>query len=87
MSSFDSGVSAYITGECVVTVHFPVSHRGEADISCYQCPYFRRNYQTCGINGAICEYPSRYVGSQCPLEMTDETSENLSEKEIRNAEV
>lgn len=69
MPDFESGVASYITGTAQIKVHFPVDARGNADINCYQCYYFRRNYQTCGINGAICEYPQKYVGSNCPLEV------------------
>lgn len=78
MPTFESGVYAYIHGEYTVKVHFPVNHRGEADISCYQCQYFRRNYQTCGLNNTICEYPSKYVGSQCPLKITETTEREKS---------
>jgi len=67
MANFDSGVAEYIHANAEVTVHFPVDGRGNADVCCYQCKYFRRNYQTCGLNGAICEYPQKYVGSECPL--------------------
>lgn len=79
MPVFQSGVDAYIHATCTINVHFPVNHRGEADISCYQCQYFRRNYQTCGINNAICEYPAKYVGSRCPLELKETVK--ISEKE------
>ena len=81
MPTFESGVSAYVHAECVVKVHFPINHRGEADISCYQCNYFRRNYQMCGLNNSICEYPSKYVGSQCPLNITETTERNRKDEE------
>jgi hypothetical protein len=81
MADFESGVSSYVMAEATVTVAFPVDHRGNADISCYQCYYFRRNYQTCGLNGEICQYPNRYVGSLCPLKLKNEnkTEENTNE--------
>ena len=80
MADFESGVFGYVTGEATVTVNFPVDKRGVADVSCNQCDYFRRNYRKCGINGAICEYPDKYVGSRCPLHI-----KNIdTEKEINN---
>jgi hypothetical protein len=79
MANFDSGVKSYIRAKATVEVSFPVDFRDNADISCYQCYYFRRNYQTCGLNGQICEYPSKYVGSYCPLEIIEKTEENTNE--------
>lgn len=69
MARFESGVSGYVKGTATITVAFPIDERGIADISCYQCPYFRRNYQSCGLNNNICQYPNKYVGTHCPLEM------------------
>ncbi len=63
----ESGVLGYITGTATVTVHFPVDLSGHADICCRQCWYYRKTYSTCGINGQVCEYPDRYIGSRCPL--------------------
>ena len=53
MHDFESGVASYIHGQATVDVFFPVDKRGDADVCCYQCYYFRRNYQTCGLNGEI----------------------------------
>ena len=36
--SFEDGVRKYITGYALIEVHFPVDDRGNADISCRQCP-------------------------------------------------
>lgn len=63
----ESGVQGYITGTTTIDVHFPVDLKGNADINCRQCWYFRRTYSTCGLNGAVCEYPDKYIGSRCPL--------------------
>ena len=71
MADFDSGVSAYIHAQATVDVYFPVDWRGNADICCDQCVYFRRNYKTCGLNGEVCQYPSNYVGASCPLTPTE----------------
>lgn len=64
----ESGVSGYITGSTTIEVHFPIDLNGKVDICCRQCWYFRHNYSTCGLNGCVCEYPNKYVGSQCPLD-------------------
>lgn len=80
---FDSGVADYVHAYAVVKVNFPIDHRGNADVSCYQCPFFRRNYSTCGLNGAICQYPQRYVGADCPLNIEEnETKITNMEDEI-----
>jgi hypothetical protein len=68
MANFESGVSRYVIGRYTVEVGFPVDFKGNADISCKQCPYFRRTYSTCGLNGTVCAYPDKYVGDHCPLE-------------------
>lgn len=71
MASFDSGVAKYIHATATIKVAFPVDFKGNADISCYQCFFFRKNYRTCGLNGEICEYPEKFVGSHCPLEVLE----------------
>lgn len=72
MASFESGVASYIHAQAKVDVFFPVDAIGNADISCSQCFYFRRNYKTCGLNGEVCQYPEKYVGASCPLEEVGE---------------
>ena len=72
MANFDSGVASYIHAQAKVDVFFPVDRRGNADISCNQCFYFRRSYKTCGLNGEVCQYPEKYVGASCPLEEMEE---------------
>ena len=81
MARFESGVKDYIHARATVEVLFPVDWRGQADISCNQCFYFRRNYQTCGLNGEVCQYPNKYVGDACPLEPYEETNNNMEECE------
>lgn len=68
----ESGVSGYINGYATVEVHFPVDLKGNADVNCRQCWYFRRTYSTCGLNGEVCEYPDKYIGSKCPLKFGEE---------------
>ena len=73
MANFESGVTRYIIGKYTVTNHFPVDKKGNADICCTQCFYFREASRRCGLTGEISEYPSKYVGSCCPLEMEDDS--------------
>ena len=60
-------------------VFFPVDFKGNADISCSQCYYFRKNYSTCGLNGEVCQYPNKYVGGSCPLHPVEENNNNNME--------
>ena len=71
MSRFESGVSSYVHAAATVTVHFPVDNKGNAEINCAQCFFFREASRRCGLTGEISEYPSKYVGSKCPLEVID----------------
>ena len=73
MSSFESGVAKYIKGRATVEVSFPVDFRGNADSSCSQCFFFREASRRCGLNGLVSQYPNKYVGDGCPLEMMEET--------------
>ena len=68
---FDSGVADYVRAYAVVRVAFPIDDKGIADVNCYQCPFFRRSYSTCGLNGSVCQYPSKYVGDNCPLDIEE----------------
>lgn len=72
MANFESGVASYIHAQAKVDVFFPVDARGNADISCNQCYYFRRSYRTCGLNGEVCQFPDKYVGASCPLKQVEE---------------
>lgn len=75
MANFDSGVKAYITGECTVKVHFPIDFKDNADVSCYQCKFFSRASGICYLTKEISEYPQRYVSSKCPLTFSGEIKE------------
>jgi hypothetical protein len=46
--------------------------RGNPDICCRQCYYFRTSSSSCALNGEICQYPNKYVGASCPLERVEE---------------
>ena len=63
----ESGVSRYIKASATVTQFFPVDLKGNPDINCMQCRFFRRASQKCSLNDEICEYPQKYIGSRCPL--------------------
>ena len=71
MANFESGVSKYIKATATVEVGFPVDNRGNADISCHQCEFFSRQSGICQLTKKISEYPQRYVGSHCPLNIID----------------
>ena len=69
MSNFESGVASYIKARAVVEVNFPVDRKGNADVSCNQCFFFREASRRCGLTGMISQYPTKYVGDSCPLEV------------------
>lgn len=72
MSDFETGVKSYIQGECKISVHFPIDWKDNADVSCYQCKMFSRNNGICQLTKEISEYPTKYIGSNCPLEFSGE---------------
>lgn len=74
MPNFDSGVTGYVVGEYTVRVYFPIDNKGEPDISCKQCPYYRISSRTCALNGEVVAYPEKFVGQKCPLECKEEGS-------------
>ena len=80
MASFDDGIKEYIHAQATVDVFFPVNHRGEPDISCNQCFFFRRSYQTCGLNGEVCQYPTKFVGGFCPLTPVNEEENDATDQ-------
>ena len=73
MQNFDSGVSRYIVGTCTVEVNFPVDFRGNPYVNCSQCAYWSRNSVRCRLNGAVTEFPEKYIGSRCPLKFPENT--------------
>ena len=76
MSKFESGVKSYIDGTATVTIHFPVDMQGKAHINCYQCKLFSRNNGVCQLTKEVSEYPSMYVGSNCPLDILNGRKED-----------
>lgn len=75
MANFENGIADYVHATAVVDVFFPVDFKGNAAICCDQCYYYRRTYQTCGLNGEVCQYPSKFVGGSCPLKPADDKIE------------
>lgn len=72
MANFDTGVSRYVKTRAVVEVGFPVDWRGSVEIACKHCPYYVRATQKCALNQAVVNYPEKFVGSECPLEIVEE---------------
>lgn len=72
MANFDSGVSRYIKTVAVVEVGFPVDHRGSTEIACRHCKFFVNSTRRCALTQQVVNYPEKYVGSECPLEIIDE---------------
>lgn len=77
MANFDSGVSSYIIGTCLIKVGFPVDNRARADVSCYQCPYYSRNSNMCQLNKEFVHYPQNHIGYKCPLNIEGEVEEDV----------
>ena len=75
MADFSSGVKAYITGKCEIQIHFPIDWKDNADVNCYQCKMFSRNTGVCQLTKEISEYPTKYIGSKCPLNFDGEIKE------------
>lgn len=69
MANFESGVKSFIRGKTETIVDFPVDFKGKADISCKQCPHLSSNERMCQLNKQPVQYPSRFVGYYCPLEI------------------
>lgn len=75
MANFDTGVSKYIKTRAVVETYFPVDWRGSVEIACKHCNYFVRANQRCGLTQQVVNFPERYVGECCPLEVIEENEE------------
>lgn len=77
--NFDDGIRGYIVGECTVQVHFPVNWNECADVTCQMCKFFSRASGICYLTKEISEYPTRYIGSHCPLNFTGEIVKSKQE--------
>ena len=71
MANFENGVKEYIMASSKVTVGFPVDFRGNPSINCYMCKFFSRSSGICYLTKEVSEYPEKYVGSKCPLELCE----------------
>lgn len=69
MAKFENGISGYIKATYTATIYFPVDNQGKAHICCEQCYYFNSNTNRCRLNGEVCQFPNKFVGGSCPLEM------------------
>lgn len=72
MANFESGVKGYVKGYAVVQVGFPIDWHGKAEIACKHCNFFIRATQRCALNQEVVNFPEKYVGSACPLEIIEE---------------
>lgn len=68
---FESGVASYVIGRCEVFNAFPVDAKGNVEISCVMCKFYRVTSRSCSLNNAICEYPTKFVSSKCPLRLDE----------------
>lgn len=80
MANFDDGVKAFVIGECTIKVHFPIDWRDNADVNCYQCKFFSRTSGLCQLTKEISEYPTKFIGSHCPLSFSGEIQEKSNEQ-------
>lgn len=69
MANFESGVKSFIEGKAEIIVKFPIDFKDRADISCKQCPYLSSNERMCQLNKQPVQYPTRFVGTYCPLKI------------------
>lgn len=71
MSSFDSGVKGYIFGTVTIHVGFPIDWHGVPHISCTQCQFYSPSSRRCQVNKEVINFPEKYVGDKCPLEIEE----------------
>lgn len=76
--NIENGVKEYIKGTCEVQVYFPVNAQGKAEINCNLCKFFSRASGICYLTKEVSEYPSKYIGSHCPLEFAREEIEKAN---------
>lgn len=74
MPNFDSGVSGFLKGTCLVEVNFPIDSKGRPDVCCEQCPYYGRTSRTCQLNKRVINYPNK-LGYYCPLNIEGEVED------------
>lgn len=74
MATFDTGVTRFIRGVAEVENFFPVDAKGNPDLACSQCRFFLNRSNRCALNDAICNYPQKYLGANCPLYFPEGTN-------------
>lgn len=78
MANFESGVKGYVTGQCLVSVNFPIDFKDNAEIACKHCQYLSSNERMCQLNKMPVAFPNKYVGDFCPLiPLEREVKENV----------
>ena len=77
---FDSGVSGYVVGRCEITVYFPIDMRGEPDISCKQCQFYRQSSRSCALTDKIVPWGEKFVAPSCPLRREEVIDEERNEE-------
>ncbi len=83
MPSFETGVSGYVTGRAVVEQYWPIDERGNAQVNCAQCFFFRDASRRCGLTGEVSAFPNKYIGANCPM-LNDEDFERYIKEEIKH---
>ena len=73
---FDSGVSGYVIGTYTVRVAFPIDLKGEPDISCKQCQFYRVTSRSCALTEKIVPWGEKFVAPTCPLEREEVIDNN-----------
>lgn len=67
MPNFESGVPHLYHTQATVDVFFPMDAKGNADVRCCYCKFFRTASSSCALNNEMCFEPRKYVGEWCPL--------------------
>lgn len=65
--SYDSGVRSYIVGIATVKSYFPVDARGNEDVTCVHCEFYRDSSRRCSLTGKVSDYPNRGPAATCPM--------------------
>ena len=74
MAEFSSGVKDYVIGTAKVQVFFPVDFKGNADVCCRQCRFYRISSRKCGLNEELIPCPEEYIGPSCPLDFDERSN-------------
>lgn len=75
MGRFDDGVSGYLKATATVTTYFPIDRKGNVEVYCEACNFYRTSSRRCGLTNEVVPYPTKYVGRECPLEPVEEKKE------------